>query len=457
MKFGWIMRAAGCSLVLLCCAPVESAQTFTGSVTGRILDAHQVVIPNSQITLKSRDQGFERHTVTNLRGEYAFQLVPPGRFTITAETIGFTPSTVELEVVVATPTRADLILSVQPLEQSVQVLGESGISVQTENAGLGRTINPAQISEFPSLTRSPYDFMAVMPGAGPSNDQLGVGFVVNGGRTQSASYLLDGGENNDAFMSAPALDVPLDSIEEFSVQTNHFSAEYGRNSGFIANIVTKSGTNNFHGSLYDYVRNSTLAANTFDGNAHQLPRPEFNRNQFGGTLGGPISRKKLFFFVSVEPILVRSNGPNSYYVPTPQLLAISAPGTQSIFHRYPLPANLSPTDFLSRKVCPFSVDCSSGGGYVTLPAYAFATRTGPLDAGAGFPQNAILATGRVDWLVNTNTQMFVRYAFDSKNEFPAVYQPYSKTLDVPSFSRNQNIAINLIRTWTPHLASESRF
>ena len=145
--------------------------------------------------------------------------------------------------------------------------------------------------------------MALMPGAILSERCRGVGFAVNGARTQSANYLLDGSENNDTFMSAPAQDVPLDSIEEFSVQTNHYCAEYGRNSGFIANIVTKAGTNHFHGSLYDYIRNSALAANTYDNNAHGFPRPVFNRHQFGGTLGGPIRHRKLFFFASVEPIL----------------------------------------------------------------------------------------------------------------------------------------------------------
>ena len=153
----------------------------------------------------------------------------------------------------------------------MKVLGEGRISLQTENANLGRTISPREISDLPSLTRSPYDFIAIVPGASLSNDQIGVGFNVNGGRTQSANYLLDGGENNETSMSAPALDVPLDALQEFSVQTNHFSAEYGRNSGFIANLATKSGTNAFHGSLYDYIRNSAFAANTFDNNAHSLP------------------------------------------------------------------------------------------------------------------------------------------------------------------------------------------
>ena len=437
--------------------PVAKTQTFTGTVSGQIFDTRHGAIPGARVKIHSIDKGFERVTASNAVGMYSLELVPPGKFTLEAEANGFSPGTVYVEVVVATSTRADITLGVQPLQQSVEVIGESGVSVQTANAGLGRTINPSQVSEFPSLTRSPYDFMAIMPGAVPSNDGLGVGFVVNGARTQSANYLLDGGENNDAFMSAPAMDVPLDAIEEFSVQTGHFSSEYGRNSGFIANIVTKSGTNQYHGSIYDYVRNSALAANTFDNNAHQLPRPEFNRNQFGGALGGPIERNKLFLFVSAEPILVRSTGPNHFYVPTPQLLAISAPGTQAIFEHYPIPSNLSPTNVYQRKVCPFGAECSSAAEYVTVPAFALTTRSGPQDAGAGFPQNTILATGRIDWQINSQALLFVRYAFESKDEFASVTQPYSSRLDVPSYGHNQNTTINLIRSWTPRIASESRF
>ena len=259
------------------------------------------------------------------------------------------------------------------------MFGEGGVAVQTENADLGRIITPHEMSELPSLTRSPFDFIAVIPGAALSNDQLGVAFAVNGSRTQSANYLLDGSENNDTFMSAPAQDVPLDSIQEFNVQTNQFSAEYGRNSGFTANIITKAGTNEFHGSLYDYIRNSTLAANTYDNNSQGFPRLVFNRHQFGGTFGGPIQQKKLFFFGSLEPVRVRSNTTNSFYVPTPQLLAISAPGTQAIFQRFPLPGDLSATTVQERPVCPFAATCDplTHAGFVTISAFAFTSRVGP--------------------------------------------------------------------------------
>jgi len=416
------------------------------------------VIAGAAVTMHSLDRSFERRTTTDPEGEYSFPLVPPGTFTLQAEADGFSVSTVTVEVVIATPVRADLILSIQAIQQEVHVFGQNGVAVQTENANLGRTISPQEMSELPSLTRSPYDFIALMPGAVRSHDQLGVGFAVNGSRTQSANYLLDGSENNETFMSAPAQDVPLDSIEEFNVQTNLYGAEYGRNSGFTANIVTKAGTNQWHGSLYDYVRNSALAANTYNNNANGFPRPVFNRHQFGGTLGGPILRSKLFFFASIEPILVRSSNTNTFYVPTPQLLAISAPGTQAIFERYPLPPNLSATNVQKRLVCPFALTCNSTtqAGFVNIPAFAFTSHVGPQDVGAGPPQNTVLATGRMDWVINSKMQAFVRYAVENQNVFATVTQPYSSQLDVPQSGPNQNITWNLTRTWSPRFATESR-
>ena len=453
------MRRFFSVLVILLVAPAAHAQTFTGGVAGRVIDPQRAMIPKARLTLSNSARGYERNTATDSQGEYSFQLVPPGEFTLRAEAIGFAAATLRIEVVVATTVRVDLSLGIQSLPQTVGVVGESGVAVQTETADLGRTISPHEMSELPSLTRSPYDFIALMPGATLSNDSLGVGFAVNGARTQSANYLLDGSENNDSFMSAPAQDVPLDSIEEFNVQTNHFSAEYGRNSAFTANIVTKSGTNKFHGTLYDYIRNSALAANTYDNNANGFPRPQFNRHQFGGTLGGPIQRKTLFFFASVEPIRVRSSTTNPFFVPTPQLLAISAPGTQAIFQRFPSPQDLSTTNVQELSLCPFGATCNSQtqGGFVTIPAFAFTSRLGPQDVGAGPPQNTILATGRFDWMINSKMQAFLRYAVEDQYVFATVTQPYSSELDVPQSGRNQNIALNLIRTWSPNLTTESRF
>jgi Carboxypeptidase regulatory-like domain len=153
-------------VALLGLAPARaSGQTFTGSVVGRVLDPQHAVIAGAAVTLHSLDRSFERGTTTDPKGEYCFPLVPPGTFTLRAEADGFAVSTVTVEVVVATPVRADLILSIQAIQQEVDVFGQNGVAVQTENANLGRTINPQEMSELPSLTRSPYDFIALMPGA----------------------------------------------------------------------------------------------------------------------------------------------------------------------------------------------------------------------------------------------------------------------------------------------------
>jgi hypothetical protein len=447
-------------LLLLCVLlPLLSrAQTFTGAVAGRIQDSEHAAVANASVKLRNVDKDFERHTNSNERGEYSFDLVPPGTYWVIIESAGFAPSDIRVEVVVATSVRADVILQIHPVRQEVKVVGEGGVSVQTENANLGGIISPHEMTELPTRGRSLYDFVALIPGATLSNDAIGIGFAVNGGRTQSANYLLDGAENNDTIMSAPAMDVPLDAVQEFNIQTNHFNAEYGRNSGFTANIITKNGTNNFHGSIYDYIRNSGVAANTYDNNANGLPRAVFNRHQFGGTAGGPLRRGELFFFASAEGVLVRSNGPTTFFVPTPQLLEISAPGTQAIFQRFHLPNSLSSTNVRSETLCPFKVLCDlqSGNGLVTIPAFAFTSRLAPQDFGAGPPQNTILATGRIDWIHGANTQAFLRYAIEEKDEFAIALQPYSRELDQPIYGHNQNSSMNLIHTWSAKFATESR-
>jgi hypothetical protein len=451
---------AKCSLLIVAflLPLIGNTQTFTGTIVGRIVDSQGAAVPNAPLTLVSIDKEFEWRAISNERGEYTFELVPPGRYRVRAEHANFAPSQIDVDVVVATSIRADFVLRIQPRREEVNVVGEGGVSVQTENANLGRVVSPHEMTELPSLGRSLYDFVALMPGATLSNDAIGVGFAINGGRTQSANYLLDGAENNDIMMSAPAMDIPLDSVQEFNIQTNHFSAEYGRNSSFTANIVTKSGTKSFHGSVYDYVRNSAFAANTFDNEAHDFPRPAFNRHQFGGTAGGPIRKGKLFFFASTEGILVRSSGANGFFVPTLQLLAISSPGTQAIFKRFPLPRDLSSTNVKGEALCPFGVVCDSqsGRGFINLPAFAFTSREGPQNFGAGPPQNTTLATGRLDWVHGSNTQAFVRYAIENKDEFAVAVQPYSRQLDQSLYGHNQNANINVIHNWSPTFATESR-
>jgi outer membrane receptor protein involved in Fe transport len=453
------MKNILCILALL--AGAAAAQTFTGQLSGRVLDPAKAGVRDATITLTHLASGATRELKSDELGEFVFTSVTPGRYTVRAEAQGFAAAVGAAEVTVAAPVRIDIAVSVAAVAESVTVAGEGGIAVNRDSAELGTTVDRQRIITLPSASRNAYDFAAIAAGASqtygpPAFFQRGIGIAVNGQRVVSGNYLLDGGQNMNTFLNSPGQQVPLDSVQEYRLQTNNFSAEFGRASGFIANVVTRSGSNEFHGSLYEYLRNSALAANTPDNNARGQDKPVFTRNQFGFAVGGPVAKNRAFFFTGLEAIRVRSTAPSTFYVPTPQFVAISSPATKEMFRRFPIPASLSSTDVLTRTLCPHGANCSAGGS-VTIPAFAATARTGPIDAGAGPPQNRHLGVARFDYRLNDRMQFFARYAADRLDQFGTVTQAYSATLDQPREANSHNVLGNLITTVSPSLVLESRF
>lgn len=430
----------------------------TATLTGRVTDSFGGVLPGAKLEATHVETNTTYLGQANKAGLYRISNLPPGNYRLVVRMFGFRTivrPNVELHVqdVIA------LNFSMQIGSVIESVTEEEGVPlIQAETAMQGSIIDQLVITELPSLTRNPYDFVSLSAGAVPASVTRGIGMAVNGQRAESGSFLLDGSDNNEAYNSGPGQIVPLDAVQEYRLQTSNFTAEFGRNVGFIANVVTKTGTNEFRGVAYDFLRNSKLAANTFENNARALSRPVFNRHQFGGAFGGPVRRDNAFFFGAFESILVRSSAPTIYYVPTPQLLAIGSPGTREIFRRFPLPSNLSTTDVLTRTLCPFGISCDfqTGMDSVTLPAYAASSRTGPLDAGAGVPQNTVLWTARWDYNLSARTVLTGRYAFQNANQFATVNQPYSPNLDQSTLTRNQNVTFNVTRFWSGNLVTESR-
>jgi hypothetical protein len=326
---------------------------------------------------------------------------------------------------------------------------------------LGQTIDHNLLSELPTLTRSPHDFVGLSAGAVATPTQpvasgqslgAGVGFAINGQRPESVSLLLDGGDGNShPGTTRPGQMVPYEAVREYRVLTNNFTAEYGRNVGFVANLVTRSGRNEFHGSVFEYVRNSALAANTFDNNAWQRPRPVFNRHQMGGSLGGPIICDKAFFFGAFESILVRSCRVKQFVVPTPELLAVSSPATQAAFGNYRLAtSNTGPI----RVVPPFG-----GGPPVMIPVFGTVSIAGPANIpgySVGPPQNAFLGMLRTDYALGVRTLLTGRYGLQYVNQFAVPRQPYDPDLDPPLLTRNHNATLNVTRVWSPSTVTESR-
>src|SRR5215510_8144490 len=394
------------------------AQSFTGSINGMVTDQAGAALANASVTLTAGATGQTRSTTTNNQGEFTFPSLPPGQYKIRITADGFTSRAITAQLAVSQALRADSKLSVGSTTETVNVsAGGDGVAIETQNAQLSNVVNQRQVTELPLITRNPYDLIALSAGAtdGPdrgSGSQRGAGFAVNGQRSQSANFVLDGGENNDTFSAAPGQNVPLDSIQEFRVQSNNYTAEFGRGAGFVANVVTKSGSNQFHGSAYEFNRNSALAANDSFNNANGFPKEFFNRNQFGFSAGGPVIKDKTFFFGSAEWLRVRSGANTGFFVPTPQLLALTSPATRSIFNTFAAPAISGRVVTAGDLGLNSLADANGNPIPATTPLFGRVTTLAPRDAGAGSPQNTALWTLRLDHNFSNRTSLFGRYAYD---------------------------------------------
>jgi hypothetical protein len=300
------------------------------------------------------------------------------------------------------------------------------------------------------LTRNPYDFVEVSgnisggdrtaQGMDQSTTGRGVGYALNGQRSSGTEILLDGVENFDLFGAGIGEQVPLDSVQEFRVITNNFDAQYGRASGGVVNVATKSGTNSLHGSVWEFNRLAAYTANTFANAVSGAPKGGYTRNQFGYAVGGPIVKDKFFFYQSTEWLRVRSNAVVQAWVPTPAFLATAAPNVQQFF-----------TQFGNNQFNFANVINQDG---VQLGEVNY---TAPQDAGGGVPQNTARVMGRFDFNATDKTQMFFRYAFEDINDFngsdySSVYPQYN----VGDTSYNHGGLFSLSHTFRPTLFSNSK-
>jgi outer membrane receptor protein involved in Fe transport len=319
------LTSLGLLVVLL--VPVFG-QSTGGRVLGRVADPTGAVLAEATVRLTNQATGVARDAKTNASGDYTFLEVVPGVYTVEFELAGFKKNvtknvTVEVNGVVS----LNSVLQIGQAKEVVEVTSEAPL-VDTTSTQLGAVVNDRSVSQLPLNARDTYQFLQLQPGVmstvGSSNSIVygsnNSGAVsVNGGRGRSNNFSVNGGDANDQFVNLPTVQPSPDSIEEFRVLTNTFDAEYGRNSGSIVNVVTKSGTNSFHGNVYEFFRNKVLNANGYCFSADGCPKPQFNQNQFGGTFGGPIKKDRTFFFASYEGRRIRQG------VPSP---AVTVPGAQ---------------------------------------------------------------------------------------------------------------------------------
>ncbi|HZC66722.1 MAG TPA: TonB-dependent receptor, partial [Candidatus Dormibacteraeota bacterium] len=298
-----ISCAALTAAALLLLAPFAGAQSTGGRIRGTVTDSSGSAIAASQIELVNEATHATRDLQSGENGEYIFIEVPIGTYDITATIAGFKKYerkgvVLDLNQVIS----IDIVLQVGGATETVEVTGAPPV-VDTTSTQLGAVVNERDATQLPLNQRDVYQLLQLQPGVQSQlgndlffgSDKNGV-VTVNGGRGRSNNYSVNGGDGNDLFANLPAVQPSPDSIEEFRVITNSFDAEYGRNSGAVVNVVTKSGTNDLHGSVFEFLRNKDLNAKGF----YDPVKPDFIQNQFGGTIGGPIRKDKTFIFASYE-------------------------------------------------------------------------------------------------------------------------------------------------------------
>ena len=291
------------------------AQAYFGTVSGTLTDSTGAVVAGARVVLTDQQKGFTFTTTSESSGIYLFRSIPPGVYTVMAEAQGFGKTgSAKFKVDINENATANLTLKVAGASQSVQVTAEAQ-AIQTQDAETGQVVNRRFINDLPLIDRSVIDLTSLAPGVTEMDDQCGAGctgtnFVSNGSRGSTADILTDGAsvtnsEPNGGITEATYLPSP-EAVEEFKVEQTNFSAEYGFSGGSVVNMVTRSGTNKFHGSAYDFVRDQSMDANQWFNDYYAattgVPQPKaaLRRNNYGGTIGGPIFKNKTFFFFDYD-------------------------------------------------------------------------------------------------------------------------------------------------------------
>jgi Carboxypeptidase regulatory-like domain len=296
--------------ILCVLSTVRLMAQATTSLSGTVTDLSGAVVPNASITLVNNDNSAQRDARTDTEGRYSFQQVQPGRYHLLAKAAGFSDVIVnDIRLLVSSPATIPIVFEKVGAVATVIAVSAEAAQVNTTDASIGHAIGDRAITQLPFEARNVVGLLSLQPGVtylgepDPANQYDFRSGSVNGGKSDQANVTLDGVDVNDhqnrsAFTSV--LRVTLDSVQEFRTITTNAGAEHGHSSGAQVPLITKSGTNVIHGSVYEYLRNTKTSANDFFANQAGLARAKLNRNLYGVSLGGPILKNRLFYFVNYE-------------------------------------------------------------------------------------------------------------------------------------------------------------
>ncbi|HTA66943.1 MAG TPA: TonB-dependent receptor [Bryobacteraceae bacterium] len=458
-------------LGLLLLVATGFGQNIRGTLLGTVRDPSSAVIKGAKVTVRHIETGLVREETTNDAGEYLFTQLPVGHYDMTVEQAGFKRAERPgILLQVDERQRVDIDMSVGAVTETLSVEAAAPV-IQTDSATVGNVVDNKKVTELPLNGRNFLQLDLLVPGAnqgvkGSQNQTQGGSISVNGAREQANNFLLDGIDNNDLAINQYSVAISTEAIQEFKVQGSTYSAEFGRSGGAQINIATRSGTNQFHGVLYEYLRNADLdAKNFFDVPG---PIPPFKRNQFGTSVGGPVIRDKTFFFFNWESTRVRQSITRVATVPTaamkngdfsallPSTIIYDPSSLQSVngqLVRTPFPGNIIPSaDFnkvgqalLNLYPNPNTSVGAGSGLYTSSP--------GKLD---DFNQY----TGRVDHRFGQNDNLFARYSFIDENRFDT-FDPFCSLTNVPGWGCNtlnggQNVTVSHVHLFGANKVNELR-
>lgn len=469
-------------LFLLAFTVNSLSQVATTSLRGIVKDPSGAVIPGATISLTDNTTGKVLETTSEGSGEYAFNQLPPSKYTIKVSVSGFGDQSKSAELLVNQPATINFTMTIQASNQVVNVSAEAQ-TLNTTDASLGDAFNNATIQSLPSEGRSVPELLALQPGVlflGHDNDQTSDSRSgsVNGGRSDQGNVSIDGLDDNDqvnGYAFTGVLRETLDSVEEFRVATSNSNADSGRSSGAQISLVTKSGTNKFHGGVYEYNRPSFTVANDWFNKESQIEAGDANvpgkliRNTFGVAVGGPILKDKLFFFANYEGQRTAENTQVSRTVPT-----ASFQKGEVIYQNTPDGVNpggyttLMPSDIANIDSC--SSTCPWGPGvdpYALTVFNQYPAANGDALGDGGFnsgsytfssPSPATLNTSivKLDYRPNDRNAFFVRGNLqkditDKPEQFPG--QPPTQTIN----DNTKGIAAGWTWTISPNLVSDLRY
>ena len=470
------LTLAGLAIISCLAPPEASAQAVSGTILGTVRDSSGAVVPGATVTVHNTRTGFSRTLVTDTHGEYNAPSIPTGAYSVTAELTGFKKgSKTNILVGVDQRVRIDVALEVGGMEEIVEIQAETPL-LQTSSSDLGTTVVEEQIKSLPLNGRNFVVLTRTAPGVtrgNPGGNIDGAGslawrasasFSANGQRPRDNNYMLDGVDNNETWLQTVVIFPSVDALDEFKLQTSTYSAEFGRSLGGVVNLQIKSGTNEYHGSVFEFLRNDAFDANNWFNNRAGRDKPDFSQHQFGATLGGPIIKDRTFFFADYQGLRITSGLSYLSTVPSDKMRqgdfseinrAIYDPLTGQ-----PFPGNIIPQS----RFDPASKN-------VMEQLYPAPNTAGSVGA-TGQPINNYLINPtltrdddqfdvKVDHRLSTNNRFFVRYSYQKTfRDLPATLPPGDAGATFGAGQgdiKAQGLAFNDTHTFSPNLLNEFRF